>query len=263
VPKWRDVRDVTRESTGIYQPTLISGGFPCQPFSCAGKQKGKSDDRYLWPEYLRIIRELQPRWIVGENVPGIVKIALDDILDSVEAEGYTAQTYGYPVSLLGAWHKRERLFIVAHSNRSGFKEQRDKITNEQGNCKPEYCGESNVLDSSGIRHGESGIKENERDRSPSPVERGGSYVPHTERFRQSGSWKSINAFDPTQNTEGKTIEPIYGCGSDIWVSEPPVGRVAHGIPSRVDRLRCLGNAVVPQQVYPILKAIADIERGLK
>ncbi len=84
VQRWRDIRDLSAESfrarTGIDRPTIISGGFPCQPFSVAGKQKGKGDDRYLWPEMLRVIRELAPRWVVGENVFGLFESALVEVL---------------------------------------------------------------------------------------------------------------------------------------------------------------------------------------
>ena len=94
---------------------IICGGFPCQPFSVAGKQRGKRDDRYLWPEMLRVISEVRPRWIVCENVPGIIKLALDDVLSDLESLGYTCQTFNIPACAVDAPHKRDRIWIVAHT----------------------------------------------------------------------------------------------------------------------------------------------------
>ena len=124
VPRWRDIRTLTKESfyakTGLRTVTVISGGFPCQPFSVAGKQGGKEDDRYLWPEMLRVIRELRPRWVLGENVPGLINLALDTVLSDLDCEGYTAQTFVVPACGVDAPHKRDRCFIVAHAvNGSG------------------------------------------------------------------------------------------------------------------------------------------------
>ena len=119
VPRWRDIRTLTKESffekTGLRTVDVVSGGFPCQPFSVAGKQGGKEDDRYLWPEMLRVCRELRPRWIICENVPGIVNLALDTVLADLEREGYTAQTFIVPACGVDAPHKRDRVFIVAYA----------------------------------------------------------------------------------------------------------------------------------------------------
>ena len=119
VPRWRDIRTLTGDSfyerTGLRTVDVISGGFPCQPFSLAGKREGKDDDRYLWPEMLRVIRELKPTWIIGENVPGIVNLALDTVLSDLENEGYSAQPFIIPACGVDAPHRRDRVAIVAYS----------------------------------------------------------------------------------------------------------------------------------------------------
>lgn len=97
------------------QCNIISAGFPCQPFSVAGKKKGINDDRYLWPETIRVIRECKPDWIILENVPGIIPM-LDPILQDLEREGYDWRAYLIPACALGAPHKRERIWIIAHCN---------------------------------------------------------------------------------------------------------------------------------------------------
>ena len=120
VPKWRDIRTLTGDSfyerTGLRTVDVISGGFPCQPFSLAGKRKGEDDDRYLWPEMLRVIRELKPTWVIGENVPGIVNLALDTVLSDLANEGYTAQPFIIPACGVDAPHRRDRVAIVAYAS---------------------------------------------------------------------------------------------------------------------------------------------------
>ena len=125
VARWRDIRTLTKEDffarTGLRTVDIISGGFPCQPFSVAGKQKGREDDRYLWPEMRRVIAELEPRWVVGENVPGILRIAAKDVIEDLESMGYHVLLLDFEAAAVGAFHRRERIAFVA--NRDGMRKQ--------------------------------------------------------------------------------------------------------------------------------------------
>lgn len=119
VPRWRDIRTLTKESfyerTGLRTVDIISGGFPCQPFSVAGERRSEEDDRYLWPEMCRVIRELQPAWVIGENVPGIVNLALDTVLADLENIGYATQAFIVPACGIDAPQRRYRVAILAHT----------------------------------------------------------------------------------------------------------------------------------------------------
>ena len=120
VPRWRDIRTLNAESfyekTGLRTVDVISGGFPCQPFSRAGKRGGTGDDRYLWPEMCRVIRELRPAWVIGENVPGLVDLALDQVLADLEGIGYESQSFIVPACGVDAPHLRYRVAIVANAH---------------------------------------------------------------------------------------------------------------------------------------------------
>ena len=113
VPILGDIKNVTKETVPT-RPDVICGGFPCQPFSVAGDQRAKDDPRHLWPEMLRIIKEQKPTWIVGENVSGLVKLGLDEILDEMEDQGYSTRTFNIPAFSVGAPHQRQRLWIIGH-----------------------------------------------------------------------------------------------------------------------------------------------------
>lgn len=281
MPRWRDIRSVTKESftkkTGLQTVDLISGGFPCQPFSVAGKQRGKEDDRYLWPQMLRVIKEIRPTWVLGENVAGIVRMALDQVLSDLENQGYTTIPFIIPACGVNAPHRRERVFILAHSEcakRWQGKPARDdpnwenarwpkttggiRTSSQNGRAddvaNPEYEGRDQAQEHrESTKNDRRPQEQKEKTQQPS-----GDYImadPQCYRCERQGSTEH----------KGQTNKFIHGSTElpkpETWLIEPDVGRVAHGVPARVDRLKCLGNAVVPQQVYPILAAIAKIERS--
>ena len=225
VPRWRDIRTLTKESfyerTGLRTVDVISGGFPCQPFSVAGKQKGKGDDRYLWPEMLRVIRELRPHCVVGENVPGILRIAAGQVVKDLEQAGYHVVVLCFEAAAVGAWHRRARVFFVADAEG----ERGQGCPAIRPAVQAEGTGEMQSDAGCGIGNACYAVCEGLSDGAEKKV--GGS---KTREQPQRPDW---------------------------WAVEPNVGRVASGIPHRVDRLKCLGNAVVPQQAYPIFRALRE------
>ena len=122
-PKSISYEDITKTDFTIHKGKVdvITGGFPCQPYSTAGKRLGKDDERHLFPEMLRAIKEIQPRWIIGENVRGLVSwndgLVFNEIYDDLERESYEVQSFILPAASVGAPHKRDRIFFVAHSER--------------------------------------------------------------------------------------------------------------------------------------------------
>jgi DNA (cytosine-5)-methyltransferase 1 len=121
IPIEEDIKNVKGKE---YEADVITGGFPCQPFSVAGKQKGTNDNRYLWPEMLRLIREIKPEFVIGENVQGLINLqngmVLRQVQDNLESEGFEVQCFLIPASGIGAWHQRYRVWIVGHSQHNGL-----------------------------------------------------------------------------------------------------------------------------------------------
>ena len=212
VPIHDDIRAFPTDGFG--EIDLVCGGFPCQPWSDAGKKLGTEDDRDLWPEMARLVEELRPRWLVGENVRGFINqpMGLERSLSDLEGIGYSAIPFIVPACAVDAPHRRDRIWIIAK---------------DVGNA------------SSGGQRGDNG-----RWAGQEPENRcedvADTDSPRCEEQRRS------------QPAQPKHQAPQCGSG---WLTEPSVGRVAHGIPQRVDRLKALGNAVVPQVVCQIGKAI--------
>ena len=297
---------------------LISAGFPCQPFSLAGSRKGAADERALWPEVVRVLRDVKPTWFLGENVPGLLTSGqyrgeyFNYICHSLSEMGYRVGWCLYGAKDVGAVHRRNRVFIVAYSqskssNGGGLAEQlcSESQASEfrSGDC------ESDVADAEHVRcqdiQEEGFVGQNHQERKEGrEVELEGSglreYAPDSEsdangRDLQSGlrSESTTRIAEPTeyachsegkprpqadsptctdggerdtwQDVGGRHWQPISGGNWREWDTtpivyetrtEPRVRRANDGIPHRVDRLKCLGNAVVPQQVFPILEEIA-------
>ena len=216
VPVWGDI-DGFKAEKYRGQITLVHGGDPCQPNSLAGKRRGAEDDRYKWPEMFRIISECQPTWVVSENPPGRLTMDFYQVLFDLESKGYETTSFVIPACAVNAPHRRNRIFIVAHTTGKGL-EEREK-QEHLAQCSTAKRNNKSIADpySRGQQQSQGNIKE-------------------------SGGWDSYEGWNENWIEVATAL-----CGMD------------DGLPDRVARLKALGNAQVPQQIYPIFKGIAEIE----
>ena len=249
IPIYDDVCTLTKErldADGIGTIDIIHGGYPCQPFSVAGKREGESDDRHLWPEVFRLIQAIQPRWFVGENVAGHVTLGLDIVLSDLESIGYSWEAFVIPACSVNAPHRRERVFIVGHSKHDGLSSAtiRRILDKTSDNDKKRENEASESPGTSGRKYDEAMANTNIK-----PGLEASSTIGTIGNRRESWNHASWS---------GREYIP----GTDWWATEPSVGRVDNGLPDRIHRLKALGNAVVPQQIYPILAAIKQIDDAI-
>ncbi len=322
--------DITTFDGTKYRGTadVVCGGFPCQPFSQAGKRRGKSDDRHLWPQMLRVIREVEPRFVIGENVVGLINMELDACLSDLEACGYACGAFVVPACAVDARHRRDRVWILADRNREsepdrpvdaqarrraqthdananglgwyrtqinifGEAEPVDGQERESGSVCEVLAGPRNasvgdsvhVAHANGyrasnggegrdIRHGLGQRAQAERERQivehgfdargetladSNDAGRGKQRRPEPAPPQLSAAERSGDVSDAGCGRSERPWREECGSASPArWIPEPAVGRVADGIPGRVDRLRALGNAAVPQVVEQIGRAIVEL-----
>ena len=314
VPVYSDVRMLR----GYMFPAIdvITGGYPCQPFSYAGKRGGEKDNRHLWPQMFRLIQECRPRWVFAENVAGHITMGLDEVLSDLEAEGYTSQTFVIPACASDAPHRRDRVWIVANSDRSddvrSAREDEGKVREERiqernlNRISSQSSGSQTVVADTkhqGVQKrwrtqdvvaGDGGPHRIQRHEQSSCKQQEGEVLAHTPELFSDGCGehteqgerqipesgirgRSINVANtnshmpqgsknPRSSEEnGPRVEQYaLGCNEDSnqwreWLPEPNVVRVAYGVSRRVDRLRGLGNAVVPQIPEIIGNAILQAE----
>ena len=329
VPITGDIKNYEPKRSG--RIGLVCGGFPCQPFSVAGKRKGTEDNRHLWPEMLRVIKASKPRWVIGENVRNLTSIqdgmVFEQVCTDLENEGYEVQSFIIPASAVNAPHQRYRVWIVANTKCDGLTSTK-KPRSTKETIRQESQGENRTLDSQGasclsettrnVADSEiigSNVRKNRNSKEKSGQERIlGSKTrgescdvanskrmgcsERTEKSRESENEEPPDKFDNSSqgcsvrksskdvaeqdvcdsdskglqgHREGNSkYEKIYtstghseeqqrGMDHERFSFEPRVGRVAHGVSNRVDRIRGLGNAIVPQIAYQIGLAILEAE----
>ena len=285
----KDVKELANDPDGLVPDCdILSCGYPCQPFSVAGKQRGEEDDRHIWPEIFTIIQAKRPNWIVCENVYGHISMGLDTVLSDLEAESYSCQPFIVPACAVNAPHRRDRLWIVAHTNSHG--KPNGSINEEKrsrqlvGDTENDRCNRGSASarregaqnkqveqfsvrgklsrPSENVAHANSDRTERDKseNREGSGVVKNSADVAYTDNKRSQGRLSGGKDAE-RQSEHGHTR-----CSStahrqpteEWWAAEPSVGRVANGIPKRVDRLKGLGNAIVPQIAMQIGLCIKQV-----
>lgn len=243
VPCFEEVRKLRGRDVGPVD--VICGGYPCQPFSTAGKRLGHADDRHLWPEFARLVEELRPAWVIGENVAGHVSMGLDDVLSDLEALGYACRAFIVPACAVDAPHRRDRIWIIANAScvRGTVGQPRKgggrDICNIQRDCEGEEARRK-VKQPRSIRVGPAANADHIHAQGQQPCD------------VDAQKWSLPGAGQAGPHNAGR---------SGFVLTEPPVRGADDGVPAGLDaaRLKALGNAVVPQIPEMIGRAILAAE----
>lgn len=250
VPIYGDIRELTADTLradGI-RIDAICGGFPCQDISTAGKGTGIEGKRSgLWSEYARLIGELRPQVVFVENVAALLGRGLDKVLGDLAEIGYDAEWHCIRASACGAWHHRDRLWIVAYatSERCGEAGQHSQQSEEWPASSGEILADT---DSSSAKRGSLSSGVYSQYSIPNSASRLHEFLTYALRGRQSRPWLHEASLSSEKHEDWKATEFINGCFAPIWETEPGLGRVVDGVSGKMDRhrLKALGNAVVPQ-----------------
>ena len=290
IPIEEDIRNVKGKE---FEADVITGGVPCQPFSVAGRQRGTSDDRYLWPEMFRLVKEIKPKWTIMENVQGLINIqdgmVLRQVQDDLESEGFEVQCFIIPASGIGAWHQRNRVWIVGHSKHNGSLASKKSRGNQEVNGRTQK-GQNQTIElerTSRSRDNENvsntntrlGIGENQEIQTRRNTINNGSSsnVPNTQRnehqhtpTRQSGTGELWGFYsEEEKQTSHDLWSKTSRCNASFrqetwWNSQSRICRIPHGLSEKMDRFRkdrikALGNSIVPQIARELGKAIIEAE----
>lgn len=262
VKRYGDIKEI--DWSEVERPDLICGGFPCQPVSVAGKQLAQEDERWLWPEFRRCLRGVRPRYVLVENVPGLLTGGMGDVLGDLAALGYDAEWESLPAAAFGAPHLRYRVFVVAYRTRDAKGWTGEESGSERERTR-QGSESSHVADAP---HDGRSRSRAATEQEESATDQHGEEIRHPEILTLGAGLRE---------TESRGIRGVRLGDSDWWESEPTLGvladglsvdlgmadlgerpiRVAKGVPRRVDQLRALGNAVVPQVAEWIGKRIME------
>lgn len=242
-PESKHYGDITKSDFSEFRDRIdiLTGGFPCQPYSAAGKRKGKDDARHLWPEMLRVIREVRPRYIVGENVYGLVTwnggLVFDEVCTDLEAEGYAVWPIVIPAAAVNAPHRRDRVWFVAYSKSARVPQRVNKRAEYKSFHRCKIRCKRDTISQSGL------ATDSENARLAPCIKR-----PRQEQFRRrdepmgARQWQGFPTQSPVCSGDDGLPSELDGITFSKW---------------RNESIKAYGNAIVPQVAYQIFKAIED------